>query len=94
MTLCDLVTSPTSSHLVFQRANETGGFLPPWEPGPTKTAHTMKCKEAEKGTKRKKERKPTLDILTIGQSDFEVQTWKKKKNFTHLHIDFLSVPLL
>lgn len=39
----------------------------------------MKCKEAEKGTKRKKERKPALDILTIGQSDFDVQTWKKKK---------------
>lgn len=53
----------------------------------------MKCKEAEKGTERKKERKRTLDILTIDQSDFEVQTWGKK-NVTHLHIDFLSVPLL
>ena len=56
--------------------------------GPTKTAHTMKCKEAEKDVERKKRESSHLTFWQLAKWLWSANV--KKKNPIHLHIDFQS----
>ena len=56
--------------------------------GPTKTAHTMKSKEAEKDVERKKRESSHLTFWQLAKWLWSANV--KKKNPIHLHIDFQS----